>query len=73
MTLRNWRLESHDVGQQQSESTKERGEVREVQECWICGCDWPQRRRIISSAQCFFFWLFEKVVSKTWNPEFGEM
>jgi hypothetical protein len=25
MTLRNWRLESHDVGQQQSESTKERG------------------------------------------------
>jgi hypothetical protein len=48
MTLRNWRLVSHGVGQNPPRRWYE------VEEGWICCCDWTPRRKITSSAECFF-------------------
>jgi hypothetical protein len=81
MTLRNWRLVSHDVGQNSRHPPRGcMGRMRSRKAGWTAvighrGAE-AQNGRITSSAQClfffFFFWLFENFTSTTWKPEFGE-
>jgi hypothetical protein len=79
MTPRNWRLVSHGVGQ--SSRHPPRGcmggmRSRKAECTAVIGRRGAERRMAESPHRLnlfFFLWLFEKFISTTWKPEFGEL